>query len=103
MLYGDYAQDSPPRLILEDVAQGKLDVAIVWGPLAGYYAQKIRPKLALQSVGVSNDGPELPMVFGISMGVRRQDRELKQEIEQILTQHRAEIEALLHRYGVPIA
>jgi mxaJ protein len=103
MLYGDYAQDSPPRLILEDVANGKLDVAIVWGPLAGYYAKKIRPKLTLQSVGVSNDGPELPMVFGISMGVRHQDRELKQEIEQILTEHRREIDALLHRYGVPIA
>src|SRR3954471_19584328 len=103
MLYGDYAQDSPPRLILQDVANGKLDVAIVWGPLAGYYAQKIHPRLALQSVGVTNDGPELPMVFDVSMGVRRQDRELKQEIEQVLTQHRHEIDALLHRYGVPIA
>ena len=101
MLYGDYAQDSPPRLILQDVANGKLDVAIVWGPLAGYYAQKIRPKLTLQSVGESNDGPELPMVFAISMGVRRQDRELKHEIEQVLTEHREEIDALLHRYGVP--
>jgi mxaJ protein len=101
MLYGDYAKDSPPRLILEDVAHGKLDLAIVWGPLAGYYAKKIRPQLTLQSVGVHDDGPELPMVFDISMGVRRQDRELKQEIEQVLAQHRAEIDALLERYGVP--
>lgn len=88
MLYGDYAQDSPPKLILEDVANGKLDVAIVWGPLAGYYAQQIRPKLTLQPVGVNNDGPELPMVFDISMGVRREDRELKQEIEHVLTHSR---------------
>jgi mxaJ protein len=101
MLYGDYSQDSPPRLILEDVANGKLDLAVVWGPLAGYYAQKIRPKLALQPVGVANDGPELPMAFDISMGVRRQDRELKQEIEQVLAQHHREIEVLLQRYGVP--
>lgn len=101
MLYGDYAQDSPPRLILEDVANGKLDVALVWGPLAGYYARKIRPRLALQSVGVPNDGPELPMAFDISMGVRRQDRELKQEIERVLRQHRAEIASLLKSYGVP--
>jgi mxaJ protein len=86
---------------LEDVAQGKLDVALVWGPLAGYYAKKIHPRLVLQSVGVKDDGPELPMVFYISMGVRRQDRELKQEIERVLAEHRAEIAALLKRYGIP--
>jgi mxaJ protein len=101
MLYGDYAKDSPPRLILEDVAHGKLDVALVWGPLAGYYAQRIHPQLALQSVGVKDDGPELPMVFDISMGVRREDRELKQEIERVLAQHRPQIAVLLKRYGIP--
>jgi len=103
MLYGDYSQDSPSRSIVDDVALRRLDVAIVWGPLAGYFARQQRPALHLQAVDPPSDGPMLPMVFDISMGVRKEDRELRRELDEVLTLQAARIQALLREYGVPIA
>jgi mxaJ protein len=101
MLYGDYAQDTPSRAIVDDVASGRLDVAVVWGPLAGYFARQRRPELHLQAVPLT-DGPMLPMVFDISMGVRRDDRALRRELDEVLTRQAERIQVLLHEYGVPI-
>jgi mxaJ protein len=102
MLYGDYALDSPPRAIIEDVANGKLDVAAVWGPLAGYYAQQHRDQLRLQLVQPLIDGPMLPMTFDISMGVRKEDRALRRELDSVLERNKAKVETLLRSYGVPL-
>jgi mxaJ protein len=102
MLYGDYAQDNPPRAIIDDVASGRLDVAVVWGPLAGYFARRTRPELRLKAVSPLIDGAMLPMVFDISMGVRRDDQALRRELDDVLTRHAERIQALLHEYGIPI-
>jgi mxaJ protein len=101
MLYGDYAQDTPSRAIVDDVASGRLDVAVVWGPLAGYFARQRRSELHLQAVPLT-DEPMLPMVFDISMGVRRDDRALRRELDEVLTRQAERIQVLLHEYGVPI-
>jgi mxaJ protein len=100
-VYGDYAEANPPARIVEAVARGEIDLAIVWGPLAGYFAP--RQKVALEVVPVSPeiDPPYLPFVFDISMGVRRGDDALREELEQILVRRRAEIESILDEYGVP--
>jgi mxaJ protein len=100
-LYGDYAQENPPARIMEAVAAGQVDVAIVWGPLAGYFARKERVPLEIVPVSPQIDGPALPFVFDISMGVRRGDQLFKDELERILERKRAEIESLLDSYGVP--
>jgi quinoprotein dehydrogenase-associated probable ABC transporter substrate-binding protein len=102
MLYGDYAQDNPPRAIIDDVASGRLDVAVVWGPLAGYFARERRPELRLQAVSPLIAGPMLPMVFDISMGVRRDDRALRRELDEVLTRQAERIRSLLQDYGIPI-
>jgi mxaJ protein len=102
MLYGDYAQDSPARVIIDDVASRRLDVAVVWGPLAGYFARQRRPELQVQAVTPLIDGPVLPMVFDISMGVRKHDRALLRELDEVLTQQDARIQALLREYGIPL-
>jgi mxaJ protein len=102
MLYGDYAQDTPSRAIVDDVASGRLDVAVVWGPLAGYFARQRRSELHLQAVSPLTDGPMLPMVFDISMGVRTDDRALRRELDEVLAQQAERIQVLLHEYGVPI-
>jgi mxaJ protein len=102
MLYGDYAQSDPSRTIVDDVARGRLDVAVVWGPLAGYFSRQLRPALHLQPVSPLIDGPMLPMVFDISMGVRRDDRALRHELDEVLAHRAPQIQALLHQYGVPI-
>lgn len=100
-LYGDYSQENPPARIMEAVATGKVDVAIVWGPLAGYFARKERVPLEIVPVSPQVDGPSLPFVFDISMGVRRGDQLFKDELEKILERKRPEIESILDSYGVP--
>jgi mxaJ protein len=101
MVYGDYSQPNPPARIVEAVAAGEIDVAVVWGPLAGYFAPRQRVPLAIVPVEPRIDMPFLPFVFDISMGVRRGDVKLQSELDGILERRRPEIEALLDRYGVP--
>jgi mxaJ protein len=102
MLYGDYAQENPPRAIVDDVARGRLDVAVVWGPLAGDFARRQRPQLHLQAVSPLLDGPMLPMAFDISMGVRKEDGALRRELDEVLARQSQRIQALLREYAVPL-
>jgi mxaJ protein len=101
MIYGDYAEPAPQERILRAVSTGEVDVAVVWGPLAGYWAGREPAPLTLQRVTPWLDGPTAPMVFDISMGVRKQDQALKRAVEAALDRRRAEIEAVLAEFGVP--
>ena len=100
-LYGDYTQDSPPSRIVAAVAQGAVDVAVVWGPLAGYYAPRQPVALRLTPVSPPIDPPGLPFVFDISMGVRRGDTTTRDRLEEVLRRRRADIDGILREYGVP--
>jgi mxaJ protein len=100
-VFGDYSQPNPPARIVEAVAKGEIDVAVVWGPLAGYFAPRQRVPLEVVPVSPQIDMPFLPFVFDISMGVRRGDAKLQAELDQVLERRRPEIDALLDRYGVP--
>jgi mxaJ protein len=102
-VYGDYAQPNPPARIVDEVAQGKIDLAVVWGPLAGYFAKRERAALTLVPVSPQIDRPFLPFVYDISMGVRRGDQPLRDALEQIIERRHAEIEKILDDYGVPRA
>lgn len=102
MVYGDYAEDAPPRAIIDAVAKRDIDVAIAWGPLAGYFARRSPTPLDVRTVTPLIDGPMLPMAFDISMGVRKGDRELLRELDDVLERKRNEIAALLDGYGVPV-
>jgi mxaJ protein len=100
-LYGDYSQDSPPARIVDAVARGNVDVAVVWGPLAGYFARRSRVPLDVTPVAPAFDPPGLRFVFDIGMGVRRSDRALRDALDAALRRRRAEIARILEQYGVP--
>jgi len=100
-LYGDYRQPNPPSLIVKAVADGSIDVAIAWGPLAGYFATREPVPLKVAPVKPLFDGPQLPMVWDISMAVRKEDDALRYEIEGALTRLKPRIDAILEEYGVP--
>jgi mxaJ protein len=97
---GDYAQDSPPAEILRAVAAGTLDVAIVWGPLAGGFASRSKAALAVTPIDEAFDGG-LPMAFDIAVGVRRGEVALAAELDRALVTRHAEIEHILDAWRVP--
>ena len=102
-VFGDYATASPPSRLIDAVAAGDVDVAIAWGPLAGYFAVRQTVPLDIMPVGPQIDAPSLPQVFDISMAVRRGDVELLTHLEDVLERRRVDIDALLAEYHVPRA
>jgi mxaJ protein len=100
-VYGDYSQPNPPARVVEAVAKREVDVAIVWGPTAGFFVKQKHLPLTLVPVAPQIDLPYLPFVYDISMGVRRGDDAFKDRLETILENRRAEIDEILDRYGVP--
>ena len=100
-VYGDYSAPNPPARIIEAVANGEIDMAVVWGPLAGYFGSREKVPLRITPVFPQVDAPLLPMIYDISMGVRREDDALRSEVDAALAKHRAEIDSILAEYGVP--
>lgn len=101
-IYGDYREPDPPARLIEAVARGDIDVAIAWGPLAGYFAGRQPVALALAPVTPAIDLPFLPMVFDIGMGVRRGEEAWRDELDTLLVRRRGDIDAILDAYHVPL-
>jgi mxaJ protein len=100
-VYGDYRTPNPPARIIDAVAKGDVDVAVAWGPLAGYFARREPVPLDIRAVSPQIDLPFLPFVFDISMGVRRENSGLREQLNGILVRRKTEIDAILREYGVP--
>lgn len=101
-MYDDYSQPNPPARLIEAVARGDVDVAIAWGPTAGYFAPRQDVPLELVPVSPQIDLPFLPFVFDIALGVRRGEDSLKAELERALANRRPQIDSILDAYGVPV-
>jgi quinoprotein dehydrogenase-associated probable ABC transporter substrate-binding protein len=99
-IYGDYAQPNPPARIVDAVADESIDVAIAWGPLAGYFAKQSRVALDVVPVQPHND-PALPFEYDIAMGVRRGDDELRARLDGILERRAEAIAGVLDDFGIP--
>jgi mxaJ protein len=100
-LYGNYTEPDPPARIVAAVANKDVDLAVVWGPLAGYFAPKQKVKLNITPVTPQIDLPYLPFVYDISVGVRRGENELKDKIDEILLRRHADIQKILTAYHIP--
>jgi mxaJ protein len=98
---GNYLEPNPPSRIVQAVADGEIDVAVVWGPLAGYFAKRSRVPLRVVPVSPEVDLPRLPFTFDIAMGVRRGDTTLRDTLDAVLLRRRAAIDGILSRYAVP--
>jgi quinoprotein dehydrogenase-associated probable ABC transporter substrate-binding protein len=95
-----YSAQNPPSRIIDAVASGQIDVAIVWGPAAGYFVK--HSQVPMEIVPVPSGKTDLPFAFDISMGIKPGDDELRNKVEQVLVAKRAEITAILKEYGVPL-
>jgi quinoprotein dehydrogenase-associated probable ABC transporter substrate-binding protein len=98
----EQSSGNPPARIVRAVAAGEIDVGVIWGPFGGYFARREHRPLEVVAVSPSIDPPSLPFAFDISMGVRRGDDALKQELEGVLERKQGEIRKVLLQYGVPL-
>jgi mxaJ protein len=100
-IYGDYSRPDPPRALIDAVARGEIDVAIAWGPLAGYFANKSTVPLEIALMPPERSSA-FPMTFDIAMAVRHGESAFKSEIESILGKQQGSINEMLRAFGVPL-
>jgi mxaJ protein len=100
-IYGDYQQPNPPAALIDAVAGGSVDVAVAWGPLAGYFARQARMPLQLTRVRPDEE-PPFPFVFDMAMGVARSNHALQRELDDVIARRGADIERILRDYAVPL-
>ena len=90
----------PGEDIAHDLLAGKLDAAILWGPIGGYFARPGQAGALVVAPMISE--PNLPMEFSMAMGVRYGEPHWKQQVEGLLERHAGDIKAILADYGVPL-
>jgi ABC-type amino acid transport substrate-binding protein len=100
--HGWYNDEDRPEDIVNGVANDSVDVAIVWGPLAGYFAKQSKVPLKITPLGERDSLADVPFRYNIAMAVRRSDKELRDSLEKTLKQKAPEIQAILKEYGIPM-
>jgi quinoprotein dehydrogenase-associated probable ABC transporter substrate-binding protein len=95
----DTRYESPPRQMIQDIVDRKIDVGILWGPIAGYYIK--HEHLPLKAVFLASEGSDR-LDFHIAMGVRANEIDWRRRINEALARHKAEIDGILVDYGVPL-
>ena len=92
--------DSTSQAMMEDIQKGEIDVALIWGPIAGYYAQKAETPLVVAPLIKEEGGPK--MVYRIVMGVRHSDQNWKRSLNKAIAESQDAINAILRSYGTPL-
>jgi len=100
-LLADTRYDSPAQDMVKDVETGDIDIAVVWGPIGGYFAKQADGGLVVTPIKAEDDSP-MRMDFRISMGLRRGEPIWKEQLNDLLREQKEEIEAILFNFGVPL-
>src|ERR1700727_335653 len=96
----DTRVDSSAEAMINDLNKGDIDAAILWGPMAGFYAKKANPPLHVTPLVKEKTGPQL--VYRIGMGVRRADQNWKRLLNRLIQENQPEINKILSDYGLPL-
>jgi quinoprotein dehydrogenase-associated probable ABC transporter substrate-binding protein len=102
-VYGDYGTAHPSAAILDAVVRGDVDLAVVWGPLAGYFAERLGAPLDWAPVTPATEPPALRFTFAIAAGVRKTDAALRDRVQAALDRRARDVAAILDAYAVPRA
>jgi quinoprotein dehydrogenase-associated probable ABC transporter substrate-binding protein len=100
-VYQNYLSANRPEVLIDAVEKGDVDVAIAWGPLAGYFARRARTPLEISPVSPRFER-SVPFVFDIAMGVSPGNTELAAQLNGILDRNAVEVRRILEGYGVPL-
>ncbi len=96
----DTRVDSVAQSMMRDLASGEIDVGVLWGPMAGYYAKQASPPMRVALLSKEASGPQL--AFRIAMGVRPTDQNWKRQLNTLIADNQAEINRVLLGFGVPL-
>jgi quinoprotein dehydrogenase-associated probable ABC transporter substrate-binding protein len=97
-----YSDQARPEDIIKGVENKKVDVAIAWGPLAGYYAKQSAVPLTLTPLPARDSLSDVPFQYNMGIAVRRRDKEFRDSLEVVLERKRPEIDAILKEFNVPV-
>lgn len=90
----------PGEIIEKDLASGKIDAAVVWGPIGGYFAQRVKsPQLTVVPL---KSEPGIKFDYQMAMGVRYGEPDWKRQVEGLIDSQREAIQAILKEFGVPV-
>jgi len=95
----DTRVESSSAAMIHDLETGDIDIALLWGPIAGFYAKKSGAKLHVTPLP---EAPGARMAFRIGFGVRHSDQNWKRELNQIIAENKNDLEHILLDYGVPL-
>jgi quinoprotein dehydrogenase-associated probable ABC transporter substrate-binding protein len=96
----DLVPEHQPSYQVQQVIDGQLDVAAVWGPFAGYYKAMRQAPLTVQPVNLMEDA--VPMEYDMAVALRTNDGSLKEQLERALHAERDAIRTILTDFGVPL-
>src|ERR1700739_1002599 len=99
-LFIDTRADSSAQDMMDALAHGDIDCGILWGPMAGYYANRANPPMTVVPLTKETTGPQ--MTYRIGMAVRASDQEWKRTLNRLIMENQAEINKLLISYNIPI-
>jgi quinoprotein dehydrogenase-associated probable ABC transporter substrate-binding protein len=92
--------DSSAAAMINDLMSGEIDVGVLWGPMAGYYARQANPPLHVTPLVKETSGPKL--AYRIGMGVRPADQNWKRLLNRLIQENQAAINKILLDFGVPL-
>jgi len=96
----DTRVDSSAQSMMRDLVRGEIDLGILWGPMAGYYAKQANPPMRVVLLLKETGGPSL--AFRIAMGVRPADQNWKRQLNRLIAENQSDINRLLLGFGVPL-
>lgn len=100
-LFGAFGEPNPPSRLVEAVAKGDVDLAIVWGPFAGYFGKRQSVPLRITPVSPAMF-LAVPFTYSISVAVRKNNVALRDKLDAVLHRECSAIGRLLNEYGVPV-
>lgn len=96
MMSGD-VRENAGRIIKGPLAEGEIDVALLWGPIAGYYASVSDVPMTVNPLNELGEA----MVFSFSMGTRYQDKKWNELLNKFIDKRRDDINAIIAEYHFP--
>ncbi|MGH7511586.1 MAG: quinoprotein dehydrogenase-associated putative ABC transporter substrate-binding protein [Gemmatimonadales bacterium] len=97
-----YSDQDRPEDIIKGVANKDVDIAIAWGPLAGYFAKQSPVPLTLTPLPPKDSLSDIPFQYNMGIAIRRRDKEFRDSLQAVLERRRPEIDAILKQYNVPV-